>query len=609
MAFKFEFSLSVLRHLGSSLYRNFATVVAEAISNSWDAEATSVHVEMEGDSLIISDNGVGMNEGDLQDKFFNIGYNRRRDPERRHVLTHSVSGRRRVLGRKGIGKLAYLSIANEMIIITKKKDSDMVCVAISKEEIDNAIETEQKPVDWTLRQLAPNQLGNITCKIRESGTQLVFKGLRKNLKKHNIRAILATQFHFSHVMEGDDKFEIFVKDEYDNNNGDGKIGIKDLKDIYSKVQFAWFFSEEAKQKFFDDLAKAGISPGIDNDLGEIETPEGACKDHGIINRVINYSDRIDFPDESMKRKFDDMDGYILSVNKPSSLYINITEKEFKASVALFAGGRMRESELVGGKVSHARLPEHYLFGQIHVDFMDGEDDCFISGREGVMDDDPTYKKFKELLRKILQDDIISDWSKWRPKEIEPNEIEKTTDDIFKIIAKKQGHDLPSEAAEQIQKMARENVPSYINCFIAENLMRYYILKERISYANCQSLGYRQKEETKLGQLGIPFPVKEPLFNTENNDISYLSSGDMASIIDRHNRGSNEQETEQEEFSQETSRERHPNAIGHDDKYQQPLRNAVMHTSLLTNLAKSAGDTGWNTIIYKISNWLRGQRDE
>ena len=606
MAFTFEFSLSVLRHLGPSLYRSFATVIAEAISNSWDADAKSVHIEMKGDLLVISDNGNGMDADDLQNKFFNIGYNRRRDPKCQRALTYSASGRRRVLGRKGIGKLAYLSLAKEMILVTQKKGKGTVCVAISEEEIDSAIEGDQKPMDWKLRQLDPNKLEDV-CKIKESGTKLVFKGLRKKLTKHNIRAILATQFHFSHVMKDDDKFEIFLKNEHDNNNGDGKISIKDLKDIYSKVQFAWFFSEKAKQEFFNDLRKAGVSPGTDNQLGDIKTPEGACKDCDIINRVIDFSDKINRLDKEMKEKFKDMDGYILSVNKPASLYVNATEKEFKASVALFAGGRMRESELVGNKVSQVQLPQHYMFGQIHVDSMDGNRDSFTSGRESVIDDDPIPEEFKKLFDQILKD-VIDDWNEWRPEKIKSDEkIEAMAEDLFAAINSK--HNLPSKAGEYIKKMSRKNIPSYINCFVAENLMRYYILDKDIDYLNCSSLEYREKEKKKLEKVDIPFPIKEPLFDTEDNAISYLSSYDMAFIIDRYNQGSNKQETKEEKFLQKTSREKYPKAIMPDVNYQQLLRNAVMHTSLLTYEAKSAGDTGWNTIIYKISNWIRDKGDE
>ena len=40
--FNFNISLSVLNHLGRNLYRNVITVIGEAISNSWDADATNV---------------------------------------------------------------------------------------------------------------------------------------------------------------------------------------------------------------------------------------------------------------------------------------------------------------------------------------------------------------------------------------------------------------------------------------------------------------------------------------------------------------------------------------------------------------------------------------
>ena len=44
MAFNFNISLSVLNHLGRNLYRSFITVIGEAISNSWDADANNVYI-------------------------------------------------------------------------------------------------------------------------------------------------------------------------------------------------------------------------------------------------------------------------------------------------------------------------------------------------------------------------------------------------------------------------------------------------------------------------------------------------------------------------------------------------------------------------------------
>jgi HSP90 family molecular chaperone len=112
-SFTFQISLSVLNHLGRSLYRSFATVLGEAISNSWDADATNVEisVDRDKDSFVIKDDGVGMTAADFQNKFLKIGYSKRKDGKRL-----SESGRP-FIGRKGIGKLALLSCATRITVI------------------------------------------------------------------------------------------------------------------------------------------------------------------------------------------------------------------------------------------------------------------------------------------------------------------------------------------------------------------------------------------------------------------------------------------------------------------------------------------------------------
>ena len=61
--------------------------------------------------------------------------------------------------------------------------------------------------------------------------------------KSNIRQVLATQFHFAHALNKGDKFEILI----DND----PIGIKDLKTLYKKIQFLWFFNEESKKRIYE----------------------------------------------------------------------------------------------------------------------------------------------------------------------------------------------------------------------------------------------------------------------------------------------------------------------------------------------------------------------
>jgi len=78
--FTFEISLSVLNHLGRNLYRSFMTVLGEAISNAWDADAENVwiFIDRERNFLVIKDDGIGMTAEDFQDKFLKIGYSKRK---------------------------------------------------------------------------------------------------------------------------------------------------------------------------------------------------------------------------------------------------------------------------------------------------------------------------------------------------------------------------------------------------------------------------------------------------------------------------------------------------------------------------------------------------
>ena len=117
--FRLEFSNRVIEHLGIKLYQNKPTnVVAEFLSNSWDADASKVQIDLKGAGvdgypcIIITDNGRGMTRDELTDEFLIIGRNRRLSPNDR------TPGGRLPMGRKGIGKLAGFGIARTIDIVS-----------------------------------------------------------------------------------------------------------------------------------------------------------------------------------------------------------------------------------------------------------------------------------------------------------------------------------------------------------------------------------------------------------------------------------------------------------------------------------------------------------
>lgn len=125
---QFRFDLGIIELLGSQLYTKLPSIMVEFISNSYDADATSVDVIIDEDDLgprkitniIIEDNGIGISDigidniEEINEKFLKIGRKRRKDEN------SSVSKiyKRKLQGKKGIGKLAGFGITNKMEITT-----------------------------------------------------------------------------------------------------------------------------------------------------------------------------------------------------------------------------------------------------------------------------------------------------------------------------------------------------------------------------------------------------------------------------------------------------------------------------------------------------------
>lgn len=117
--FRLDFSNRVIEHLGIKLYQNKPTnVIAEFVSNCWDADATKVAINLKASdgnstpSITVCDNGRGMSRDELINEFLVIGRNRRENP------SDKTPGQRLPMGRKGIGKLAGFGIAHSVDIIS-----------------------------------------------------------------------------------------------------------------------------------------------------------------------------------------------------------------------------------------------------------------------------------------------------------------------------------------------------------------------------------------------------------------------------------------------------------------------------------------------------------
>ena len=117
--------------LGVKLYDKVSAVLAELIANAYDADAQNVtihapmgkylagkangEVQDKGFEIKIEDDGAGMTPEEMQAFFLVVGAERRTDSRRGDV---SKRFKRKVMGRKGVGKLAPFGICKVMEVVS-----------------------------------------------------------------------------------------------------------------------------------------------------------------------------------------------------------------------------------------------------------------------------------------------------------------------------------------------------------------------------------------------------------------------------------------------------------------------------------------------------------
>lgn len=125
----------LLRTLGSDLISSDKVALIELVKNSYDADAGVVLIRFRGPlkagegHIEVWDDGHGMDAATLQSSWLDIAT----DTKRRNPRS---DGGRRVLGEKGIGRLAAARLGEEMLLTTRKQDADEVKLLIDWTDFD-----------------------------------------------------------------------------------------------------------------------------------------------------------------------------------------------------------------------------------------------------------------------------------------------------------------------------------------------------------------------------------------------------------------------------------------------------------------------------------------
>lgn len=539
--FTFELSLSVLNHLGRNLYRSFITVLGEAISNAWDAEAKNVWIEIDKDvgSFVIKDDGDGMTGADFQEKFLKIGYSKRKESGERS------KGGRPFIGRKGIGKLALLSCADSIAVMSRVKRGSWVGGVIENVGLDKAILEDLKPSEYRLLPL-PEELLRKYSKGHEQGTIICFSGVKGGIRHtaEHLKKIVALYFRFS-LLDGN--FNIFIDGQ--------RVTHSDLKSLSESTEFLWTLGDHK-------------DPYVDEGLTGV-------KEQKALGGMTGTA------------------GFIASVAKPRDLSIVGTGE--RVGVDLFVNGRLRERDVLR-HIPTARVAENYLYGQLHVNGLDSKDtDRFTSSREGVVAGDPQFQQLLKDLRTAIEQ-VITDWDAWRrkhrkdgdPDDKSISRKERKSRELFNAVAedyvpppRAEHKEVVDRWIDELLEDAQYNFTSYADCFVSENLVRKLIVEHKVALskeAQRDIAHYQKKEDDGKKKGNISIELRKT-----KSDLSYLDMDGLAYLVDKSPGA--------------------PRSLSQDADEYKPMRDAVMHTALLSDQAKKRLSTVFDNISARVKKLL------
>lgn len=354
--FRMSIDYNVLNHLGINLYSNIPAVLSEVVANSYDADATEVNISIRNNEVTIIDNGCGMSEDDINEKYLLVGY-QKRNPANGTTVTPIY--KRRVMGRKGIGKLSLMSIAN-IIEVHTMKDGALSAFRINVADITKLINSGRNQA-YEPQEITPDNTLN-------KGTKIVLKEIRNNRtlsKPEKIKTELARRFV---VLNKD--FSIKVNNE--------------------EITFA-------DRKYFDKVIKIfkygnpriDINPQIsffDDDL-KIEDRKNIIELNGIKHEVVGWIGYVEKSDELKEGN--------ISLNK----------------ISILTNGKLGQEDILQ-ELHNTSMFTNYIIGEIEANFLDEDKDLSTSNREGYQKDNEEY----DALFNFLREEIIHvgvDWNKYK----------------------------------------------------------------------------------------------------------------------------------------------------------------------------------------------------
>ena len=351
--YEMTISLQIVEHLGLNLYSNTSAVISEAVANAWDADATLVEITLTKDSITIRDNGCGMDTNDINKKYLTVGY------QKRHQVPITPVLKRKVMGRKGIGKLSLLSIS-ETISIYSSKDGQKNALQLSTKNLRDAVTTSKT--------YYPEEIDVSGIDFDGNGTKIVLTDLKKSrilALEGKLKQRLARRFA---VIGPDNNFDVKVNGE--------SIKLSD-RNYLSKAQYLWYYLRPEE----DGVPAQTATYYIDQ-----------CR-AAILKKSFPRNGTIVIDGKNVC-----VHGWIATATKPGDL----DDDENINRISIMVRGKMAKDNMLS-EIGTTALYSKYVFGELSAEFLDEDDaeDITTSSRQDFFDDDARYVALKSFIESEL----------------------------------------------------------------------------------------------------------------------------------------------------------------------------------------------------------------
>ncbi len=356
----------ILELLGPNLYTNIYYVLAELIANAYDADAQNVYIIANKDDIRVEDDGHGMSydAGDIA-KYLNVaGVSRVSEDE-----SFTRSGERRKMGRKGVGKLAALSVSENVDVMTIAEGEKSGFILSRRPEEGNKLNPITE--DDVSFEYVENHGSAIVMRFPQYRLHKTLAAVKRNLLK--IFPLINSDFRIHIIRDG----QLAVIDDFDRNV---------MNELSTLITLGEEFSS------FCELVP-DLFPAKRNELV-------VAQDTKSIPLTMEDTQGIEH-EYSLR-----IEGWIGTYKTTRGRKAEMTDFPDNF-ISLFANKKMGEFNILP-VVGQNKLNEVYVVGQLHVDLFELTElpDIALSNRQGYKSDDPRYEAVRDYVRSELLADIL-----------------------------------------------------------------------------------------------------------------------------------------------------------------------------------------------------------